>query len=77
LREVLYEKFYLSPEVRSRLEKGKNMIKELFNFYLKNPEKVPAKYRDGEVLEVAIKDYIAGMTDKFLGSEVERNLGVK
>jgi dGTPase len=77
LRKVLYEKFYLSSEVRNRLEKGKKMIKELFNFYLKNPEKVPAKYRDGERIEVAIKDYIAGMTDKFLGGEVERNLGIK
>jgi len=75
LREVLYKKFYLSPEVRTKLEKGKKMVKELFNFYLKNPEKVPAKYRDGEKVEVAIKDYIAGMTDKFLEEELMRNTG--
>lgn len=75
LRKILYEKFYLSPEVRTKLEKGKKMVKELFNFYLKNPEKVPVKYRDGEKLEVAIKDYIAGMTDKFLEEELSRNTG--
>jgi len=75
LREVLYKKFYLSPEVRTKLEKGKKMVKELFNFYLGNPEKVPSKYRDGERLEVAIKDYIAGMTDKFLEEELRRNTG--
>lgn len=75
LRKILYEKFYLSPEVRVRLEKGKKMVKELFNFYLKNPGKVPEKYRDGETLEVAIKDYIAGMTDKFLEEELRRNTG--
>jgi len=77
LRKILYEKFYLSPEVRTKLEKGKKMVKELFGFYLANPEKVPVKYRDGEEIEVAIKDYIAGMTDKFLESELMKNTGDK
>lgn len=76
LRKILYEKFYLSPEVRTKLEKGKKMVKELFDFYLKNPEKVPEKYMDGERAEVAIKDYIAGMTDKFLESELGKNTNV-
>lgn len=76
LRKILYEKFYLSPEVRTKLEKGKKMVKELFNFYLKNPEKVPERYMDGERVEVAIKDYIAGMTDKFLESELGKNTNV-
>lgn len=71
LREILFEKFYLSKEVKSKLDKGKAMIKKLFVHYMAEPEFVPEKYRRGEKIEVAVKDYIAGMTDRFLEKEVE------
>ena len=70
LREILFQKFYLSDEVKTKLEKGKKMIKDLFRYYLAHPEKVPEKYRLGEQIEIAIKDYIAGMTDLFLEKEI-------
>jgi dGTPase len=72
LREILFDKFYLSSEVKGKLEKGKEMIKKLFKYYLENPEKVPARYRDVEKLEIAVKDYVAGMTDQFLTREIEK-----
>jgi len=72
LREILFEKFYLSGKVKSKLDKGRMMIKKLFQYYLENPEKVPEKYRRDEKIEVAVKDYIAGMTDRFLEKEVEK-----
>jgi len=72
LREILFKKFYLSSTVKTRLEKGKKMIKKLFKYYVKNPSKVPDKYKVGVGLEVAIKDYIAGMTDQFLEKEVKK-----
>ena len=72
LREILYDKFYLSDEVRSKLERGKEMIRKLFRYYLANPEKVPAKYGVGGAGAEGIKDYIAGMTDRFLESELEK-----
>jgi dGTPase len=72
LREILFEKFYLSDEVKGRLDQGRDMIGTLFSYYMSNPEEVPAKYREEERLEIAIKDYIAGMTDRFLEKEVKK-----
>ena len=72
LREVLSQKFYLSDFVKSKLQDGKKMIKNLFKFYLKNPDNIHEKYKKGEKLEVAVKDYIAGMTDQFLTNEIQK-----
>ena len=65
LREFLLNNFYLNPKILEFTEKGKTMIKKLFDFYLKNPDKLPRK--DKSV--ISIKDYIAGMTDHFLIKE--------
>lgn len=72
LRDILFKKFYLSNEVKDRLDKGKKMIKRLFKHYMKYPAGVPAEFRKGVALEVAVKDYIAGMTDQFLEKEVKK-----
>ncbi len=72
LREILFEKFYLSKEVKGRLDKGREMIETLFTYYMSNPDEVPAKYKKDERLEIAVKDYIAGMTDRFLEKEVKK-----
>jgi len=77
LRDVLYTKFYMSDEVRKKLLKGKKMIKKLFEYYIQHPDKVHEKYKTGEKIEVAIKDYIAGMTDQFLKSELNKNLKLR
>ncbi len=71
LRGFLYKNFYFNPKVVEFVNKGKMMISELFEFYIKNPDKVPQKqyleHEDDAV--VAVKDYIAGMTDGFLAQE--------
>lgn len=72
LRGILFKKFYLNKKVRVRLEKGKKMIKKLFKYYLKHPEKIDKKYKIGESIEIAVKDYIAGMTDQFLMREIKK-----
>jgi dGTPase len=76
LRSILFEKFYLSDEVKGRLAEGKKMITDLFQFYMDHPEKIAKKYLSNNRVEVAVKDYIAGMTDKFLLGEVDKNLGI-
>ena len=68
LREFLLNNFYLNPKILEFTEKGKTMIKKLFDFYLKNPDKLPRK--DKSV--ISIKDYIAGMTDHFLIKEYSK-----
>lgn len=68
LREFLYQNFYMNPKILAFTEKGKNMIRKLFDFYQKNPNKFPREDKNPE----AIKDYIAGMTDNFLIKEYKK-----
>lgn len=75
LRQFLFNNFYLNPKIEAFTLKGKWMIKKLFKFYYKNPDKFPKK--SGKKLNeaeriVAIKDYIAGMTDTFLIQEYKK-----
>jgi len=70
LREFLFEKIYFSPVVRQEFEKAKKILLSLFEFYLKNFEKVAylvkAKERfPEETEERLIADYISGMTDRY------------
>ncbi|MBI4975096.1 dNTP triphosphohydrolase [Candidatus Peregrinibacteria bacterium] len=71
LRQYLFKNFYMHPKISHRVDEGKKMIKKLFEFYVKNPKKLPRKnfLRGKDSLAVAIKDYIAGMTDGFLSEE--------
>lgn len=70
LRDFMFEHIYYSKIVKSEEEKVEMLIRDLYGYYKKRPEKLPK-----EVLafaarrEVAeddmITDYIAGMTDRF------------
>ncbi|MBT4917053.1 deoxyguanosinetriphosphate triphosphohydrolase [Candidatus Peregrinibacteria bacterium] len=79
LRGFLYEKLYMNPEVIEFIESGKNMIIQLFNHYMKNPDELPKGFdeRDNDDYIHTVKDYIAGMTDSFLQKEFQRLLGKK
>ena len=76
LRSYLYDEFYMHPEILNFTEKGKKMIKALFKYYFNNTDDFPAikswkksVKKDRVSLAVVIKDYIAGMTDRFLVSQ--------
>lgn len=68
LRRFLYDNFYLHPKIAAHTLRGKNMIRQLFQYYQQHPEQFP-KEQSGIV---AIKDYIAGMTDSFLLKEFNK-----
>jgi len=74
IRDFLFKNFYLNPKILKIVIKGKQMIKKLFNFYMKNPTHFAKnrKFESKKDLVVAVKDYIAGMTDSFLIQEYER-----
>ncbi|PIR54637.1 deoxyguanosinetriphosphate triphosphohydrolase [Candidatus Peregrinibacteria bacterium CG10_big_fil_rev_8_21_14_0_10_36_19] len=76
LRNFLFNNFYMNPEINSLVTKGQVMIKKLFEFYMAHPNAFPMEkfLRDEEGIEVAVKDYIAGMTDGFLTSEFEKHI---
>ena len=51
------------------------MIQDLYFYYEAHPEKMPEQYlkqlREGEMPEIAVCDYIAGMTDNFAVKKFE------
>ena len=54
--------------VEEDLAKVEVVIRSLYDYFLKHPEKLPEDIyalADMDGLHVAVKDYIAGMTDRF------------
>ncbi len=71
LRAFFWKRMYGSPAVSEQAQRGRTIITELFDAYIKIP---PAKVRtlqerSGGTLEDAVKDYIAGMTDTYAKSQ--------
>ncbi|MCR4397875.1 MAG: deoxyguanosinetriphosphate triphosphohydrolase [Firmicutes bacterium] len=67
LREFLFEKVYVGSAAKKEERKAKNMIKQLYEFYLSNPGEMyeGGGPPPGEEPGRAACDYIAGMTDRF------------
>lgn len=73
LREFLYKNFYMHPDIIRFVNEGTYMLEHLFNFYIDNPSKFPKDLSaDGDDFIIAVKDYIAGMTDGFLTLEFKK-----
>lgn len=78
LRKYLYKNLYFNKVVNEPHLRAKELLKSLFQFYLKHPKEIgdsarrrlkqTGRYR-------AVCDYIAGMTDRFAVHEYERLLG--
>lgn len=68
LREFMFEAVYHNPVAKAEESKGREIILQLFDYYMKHPEKLPAGYAaqlDFDGLPRAVCDYIAGMTDQY------------
>lgn len=68
LRAFLFENVYLNPVAKSEEVKAQSMLTELFEYFVKHPEKMPELYtRNLEVEGVrrCVCDYISGMTDRY------------
>lgn len=70
LRSYMFENVYHSKVVKKdeELDKVRNMIFSLYDYYVKNPKELPAETRDmiGEYgINEVVKDHIAGMTDRY------------
>ncbi len=78
LRDFLYNKFYMHYRVIRMSNKAKRFITELFDIYFKEPELLPASYKekiagkDDDSKRVVICDYIAGMTDRYALDEYKK-----
>jgi len=66
----MFENVYHSRVVKKdeELDKVKNMIFSLYDYYVRNPEELPSE--TGDMIEEygineVVKDHIAGMTDRY------------
>lgn len=69
LRTFLFERVYTNPTAKGEEAKAMELLKTLFDYYAKHPEKMPALYRrliqEGEPVERCVCDFISGMTDRY------------
>ncbi|MCX7904109.1 MAG: deoxyguanosinetriphosphate triphosphohydrolase [Caloramator sp.] len=68
LRKFMFDNVYIASEAKKEEDKAKNLVKELFMYYMDNPSSMPKEYFDKinvYGLERTVLDYIAGMTDRY------------
>lgn len=68
LRKFLFENVYLNPVAKSEENKAQSMLTQLFEYFVKHPEKMPELYVRNiadEGVERCVCDYISGMTDRY------------
>jgi dGTPase len=74
----LYENLYNSAALEPEKEAAERIIADLFELWMKHPEKLPASYQEkaeAEPLARIICDYIAGMTDPYIYEQYEKYCG--
>ena len=68
LRAFMFEKVYFAPSTNEEKGKARIIIDYLYNYYLKSPEQLPPLFKNIAKeygTELAICDFISGMTDDF------------
>ncbi len=68
LREFMFDRVYRNPIAKGEESKAKVIIQQLYHYYMKHPEKLPADFLpqlDFEGMPRTVCDYIAGMTDNY------------
>ena len=68
LRDFLFDNVYHNPKAKSEESKAQDMLLFLFEYYVKNPDKLPALYqrrREIDPIERCACDFISGMTDRY------------
>jgi dGTPase len=68
-KKYLYDTLYTCPALELEHSKAEEVVTELFDFWVSNPEELPDSYIpeiQTEGLARVVADYIAGMTDNFI-----------
>ena len=70
LRAFLFENLYSNPTAKSEEIKAVSMLKQMYEYYVNRPERMPKEYyrmiiKRGEEKERVVCDYISGMTDQY------------
>jgi dGTPase len=68
LRRFMFENVYIGSAAKIEEKKAKNIIKGLYEYYIKNPEEITVgsiKKSETPDIERLVCDYIAGMSDRY------------
>lgn len=68
LRAFLFANVYTNKIAKSEEDKAIEMLRILFNYFVKNPDEMPDIYRrniGSETVERCVCDFISGMTDRY------------
>lgn len=68
LREFMFENIYKGQVLKTERDKAKFVLEQVFNYFLKNPKKMPEFYIsivENEGLYRGVADYISGMSDDY------------
>ena len=68
LREFMFEAVYRNPAAKGEESKAQDMLRRLFDYYRREPDRLPEDFQDiraKEGVDRAVCDYIAGMTDSY------------
>lgn len=68
LRDWLFRHVYQAPSVADDFHKASHVLRELFHYFLAHPGELArcgGRYESAEPLEVAVADFLAGMTDRY------------
>ena len=68
LRKFMFARVYTNPVAKGEESKAKDIIRRLYEYYSKNPMKLPADFipqLDFDGMDRIVCDYIAGMTDRY------------
>lgn len=66
--DFMYFEVYKNPRAKSEEAKVEGILGGIYEYYVKNPDKLPGDYKklsEREGLERTVCDYVAGMTDKY------------
>ena len=68
LHEFLFSSLYRNPVAKGEEGKAQELLRRLFDYYRREPDKLPPEFQDirmEEGVERAVCDYLAGMTDVY------------
>lgn len=69
LRDFMFQNVYFNKKAKKEENKVHNIIIHLYDFFCKNPNKLPNEIYDGvestNNVDEKVKDYIAGMSDRY------------
>lgn len=80
MQDFLLREVYLDPKADEKERQTRQILRDLFETYAKEPALLPVRYQqriDAEGLPRVICDYIAGMTDRYCRVEHEKLRGLQ